>query len=167
QNKGNLLSPFLQDKALSIINSSFYKAGQDSNSLIQIKQLTGTLSQCKYKQRQHISRVRAAARKPLIVNSQNLKATIQATLMKNKFNRTIQVTNSILGFLIEESLPLSISRRSIIRWNKEISEIHVNKIFNQDIFSEYFTFGIMLGESTRGFGSLYGQINCSNLTGYF
>ncbi|RIB28832.1 hypothetical protein C2G38_1349514 [Gigaspora rosea] len=193
QNKGNLLSPFLQDKALSIINSSFYKAGQDSNSLIQsnkalqkqvtqlehlnakknykIKQLTGTLSQYKYKQCQHISRVRAAACKPLIVNSQNLKATIQATLMKNKyqystgfinlatqisqinqmsFRSTIQVTNSILGFLTEESLPLSISRQSIIRWNKEISEIHVNKIFNQDIFSEYFTFGIMLDESTRG-----------------
>jgi hypothetical protein len=45
---------------------------------------------------------------------------------------------------------LKISPQSIIRWNKEISEIHVNQIFNQDILSEFFTFGIMLDESTRG-----------------
>ncbi|RIB29827.1 hypothetical protein C2G38_2027374 [Gigaspora rosea] len=34
QNKGNLLSPFLQNKALNFINSSLYKVGQDSDSLI-------------------------------------------------------------------------------------------------------------------------------------
>ncbi|RIB21706.1 hypothetical protein C2G38_2034187 [Gigaspora rosea] len=34
-NEGNLLSPFLQNKALSFISSSLYKAGQDSDSLVQ------------------------------------------------------------------------------------------------------------------------------------
>uniref|UniRef100_U9UC69 Uncharacterized protein n=1 Tax=Rhizophagus irregularis (strain DAOM 181602 / DAOM 197198 / MUCL 43194) TaxID=747089 RepID=U9UC69_RHIID len=33
-NKGNLLSPFLQNKALNFVNSSLYKVGQDSGSLI-------------------------------------------------------------------------------------------------------------------------------------
>lgn len=82
-NKGNLLSPFLQNKALNFVNSSLYKVGQDSGSLIQnnqalqkqitrlehsnskkshkVKQLIGTMSQYKRKQRQHISKVRAAA----------------------------------------------------------------------------------------------------------
>ncbi|CAB4424045.1 unnamed protein product [Rhizophagus irregularis] len=35
QNQGNLISPFLQKKALDFVNSSLYKAGQNSNSLIQ------------------------------------------------------------------------------------------------------------------------------------
>ncbi|CAG8682925.1 3645_t:CDS:2, partial [Gigaspora rosea] len=162
QNKGNLLSPFLQNKALNFINSSLYKNHK-------VKQLIGSLSQHKRKQCQHISRVRAAACKPLIVNSQSLKVSIQSILMKNKhqystyfvnlatqisqvnqisFRSTAQVARSILGFLTGESFPLSISKDSIIRWNKEISEIHINKIFNQNIFSEYFTFDIMLDEST-------------------
>jgi hypothetical protein len=192
-NKGNLLSPFLQNKALNFINNSFYKAGQDLDSLIQnnkalqkqviqlehsnvkknhkVKQLIGTLSQYKRKQHQHISKVRAAARKPLLANSQSLKESIKAIIMKNKhhyttnfinmatqvsqigqmsFHDTAQTIQLILGFLTGESTPLPISSQSIIRWNKEISEIHVNQIFSQNTFSEYFTFGIMLDESTRG-----------------
>ncbi|CAG8639221.1 9482_t:CDS:2 [Gigaspora rosea] len=33
--------------------------------------------------------------------------------------------------------------------NKEIGEIHINQIFNQNNFSEFFSFGIMVDESTR------------------
>jgi hypothetical protein len=90
-NEGNLLSPFLQKKALDSINSSLYKVGQDTNSLIQnnqalqkkvtqlecsnakknlkIKQLTGKLIQHKRKQCQHISKICATARKPLLADS--------------------------------------------------------------------------------------------------
>ncbi|CAG8777466.1 10135_t:CDS:1, partial [Funneliformis caledonium] len=103
-------------------------------------------------------------------NSQSLKASIQEIIMKNKhqyttkfvnmatkvsqigqmsFRNTAQAIQLVFGFLTGED-SLKISSRSIIRWNKEISEIHVNQIFNQDILSEFFTFGIMLDESTRG-----------------
>lgn len=37
-NKGNLLLPLLQNKALNIVNSSLYKVGQDLGSLIQNNQ---------------------------------------------------------------------------------------------------------------------------------
>ncbi|CAB4404966.1 unnamed protein product [Rhizophagus irregularis] len=192
-NKGNLLSPFLQNKALNFVNSSLYKVSQDSDSLIQnnqalqkevsrlehlnskkshkVKQLIGTISQYKRKHCQQISKIRAAARKPLLIDSHNLKASIQAIVMKNKhhystnfinmvtqvsqigqisFKNTAQAVQLILGFLTGESSPLPISSNSIIRWNKEISEIHVNQIFNQNNLLEFFTFGIMLDESTRG-----------------
>ncbi|CAG8832882.1 14438_t:CDS:2, partial [Racocetra persica] len=89
-----------QNIALNFLNSSLYKAGQDSSSLIQynkelqknvdqlerlnakkdhtISYLSGTLSQYICKQKQHISKVRAAARKPLPVDPQSLKASILA-----------------------------------------------------------------------------------------
>ena len=50
------------------------------------------------------------------------------------FRSTVQATQMILGFLTGESSPLSISTQTIIRWNKEISEMHVNEIFSFSIF---------------------------------
>ncbi|PKK61653.1 hypothetical protein RhiirC2_816295 [Rhizophagus irregularis] len=190
-NQGNLLSPFLQDKALDFVNSSLYRAGQSSSSLIQsnkalqkqvtklkhsntkknhkVRQLIGSLSQYKRKRHQYISKVRATARRPLLVDSQTLKESIKAMIMKNKsqytnefiniatqisqvgqisFRSTVQATQLILGFLTGESSPLS--KQSIIRWNKEISEMHVNEIFNQSNTFKFYSFGIMADESTRG-----------------
>lgn len=57
---------------------------------------------------------------------------------------------SNLRFLTRESSSLPISYKSIIRWNKEISKIHVNQIFDQNNLSEFFTFEVMLDESTWG-----------------
>ena len=124
----------------------------NAKKLVKVRQLAGTISQYKRKQHQHISKVHATARKPLLANSQSLKANIQTIIMKNKrhyttnfinmatqvsqigqmsFRNTAQAMQLILGFLTGESLPLPISSQSIIRWNKEISEIHVNQILNQ------------------------------------
>ncbi|CAG8847262.1 6572_t:CDS:2, partial [Racocetra persica] len=96
----------LKSAALNFVNSSLYKAGQDSDSLIQknkalqkqvtqlehsnakkshkVRQLIGTVSQYELKQRYHISKVRAAARKPIPADFRSLKAGIQAIIMKNK-----------------------------------------------------------------------------------
>ncbi|RIB24923.1 hypothetical protein C2G38_2167224 [Gigaspora rosea] len=123
-NKGSLLSPFLQNKALSFINSSLYKSGQNSDSLTQsnkalqkkidqlehlkikkdhkIKQLVGTLSQHKHKQSQHISKERAAARRPLLADSQSLKASILVLIMKTKR----QYTTQFISMTIQVSLTL-------------------------------------------------------------
>ncbi|CAG8841654.1 7562_t:CDS:1, partial [Racocetra persica] len=77
-------------------------------------------------------------------------ATQVSQINQMSFRSTIQVTHSFLDFLIGEDSSLSISAQSVIRWNKEISEIHVNKMFNRSSCSEYFTFGIAADESTRG-----------------
>ncbi|CAG8500933.1 9208_t:CDS:2 [Gigaspora margarita] len=78
-NKGSLLSPFLQNKILSFINSLLYKSGQDSDSLTQ-----RTLSQHKRKQSQHISKVHVAAHRPLLADSQSLKAINKSTRGQQK-----------------------------------------------------------------------------------
>ncbi|CAG8756557.1 31702_t:CDS:2, partial [Racocetra persica] len=167
-NENKLLLSFLQDKALNFIKTSFYKPHQDSGSLV--KQLVGTLSHYKCKKSRHISKVHATAHKSQLADSQSLNATIQAIIMKDKHHYTIQFINMaaqvsqisqisfrsmvqatqlILGFLTEESLSLPISSRSIIRWNQEISEIHIDQILNKNNFSIFFTLGIMVNESTR------------------
>ncbi|RIB08610.1 hypothetical protein C2G38_2045009 [Gigaspora rosea] len=114
-NKGSLLSPFLQNKALNFINSSLCKLGQDSISLIQrnktlqkeinklehlnikkdhkIKQLVGSLSQYKRKRSKYISRIRAVASRKSLSSSQSLKASILTQLMKNKRQYTTQFIN--------------------------------------------------------------------------
>ncbi|CAG8835312.1 9215_t:CDS:1, partial [Cetraspora pellucida] len=113
--KGNLISSFLQKKALNFINSSLYKSEQDLDSLIQInktlqkkinklenlnskkshkiRQLVGTLSQYKRKHNQHISSVCAAAHKPPIIDSRSLKSSIQSLIMKNKYEYKTQFIN--------------------------------------------------------------------------
>ncbi|RIB11928.1 hypothetical protein C2G38_2202146 [Gigaspora rosea] len=156
-NKGSLLSPFLQNKALSFINLLLYKSGQNSDSLTQ-----RTLSQHKRKQSQHILKVRAAARRPLLADSQSLKASILALIMKTKrqyttqfismttqvlqinqmsFQSTVQATQSILGFLTGEDLP--ITHQAITNWNKEISNLHINQVLSQSRLSNFFTIGMM------------------------
>ncbi|CAG8648164.1 8791_t:CDS:2 [Funneliformis mosseae] len=161
--QGNLLLPFLQNKALDFVNSTLYKAGQSSSSLIQNnKTLQKQITKLE---------LRATARKPLLVDSQTLKEAIKAIIMKNKsqyttefinaatqvsqvgqisFRSTVQTKQIILRFLTGESLPLSFSIQSVICWNKEISEMHVNEIFDQGNSSEFHAFGIMADESTRG-----------------
>src|SRR2546423_1177195 len=80
-----------------------------------------------------------------------INVTTQITQIgQMSFQSTVQATQMILGFLTGESSPLSISTQTIIRWNKEISEMHVNEIFNQSDNSKFYTFGIMADESTRG-----------------
>ena len=116
QNQGQIISPFVQKKAIDIIGNSLYKTGQSSSSLIQQnkilkkqvakleksnakklvkdRKLTGTVSQYKCKHRQYISKVRATAcKKPLFTNSQTLKESIKAMIMKNKSQYTTEFIN--------------------------------------------------------------------------
>ncbi|CAG8848042.1 32780_t:CDS:2, partial [Racocetra persica] len=65
-------------------------------------------------------------------------------------------TQMILGFITGDDSFTSISPQSLSRWNNEISEIHVNQIFNQNT-SEFFSFRIMVDESTREMKDL---VNC-------
>ncbi|CAG8777927.1 11115_t:CDS:2, partial [Gigaspora margarita] len=126
--KGNLLSPYLQNKALNFINSSFYKSSQDSDSLIQKNKVL----QKQITQLEHLntkkSQIHAAAQKPIPSDFRSVKAGIQAIFMKNKHQYTTCFINLA---------------------TQEISEIHVNKMLNQSNCSEYFIFGIAADESTR------------------
>jgi len=56
-------------------------------------------------------------------------ATQVSQIGQMSFRNTAQAIQLVLGFLTGED-SLKISSRSIIRWNKKISEIHVNQIFN-------------------------------------
>ncbi|CAG8692641.1 18947_t:CDS:2, partial [Racocetra persica] len=140
--EGNLFSPFIQNKALNYVNSSLHKVGQDSKSFIQenktlqkkinqleysnaqksykLKQLAGSIAQFEHKQHQNISKICAIARKPQVLDSRSLKTSIQAMLMKNKYEYTTQFINMATQVSqIDDSL-IPISRQSIVRWNKEI-----------------------------------------------
>ncbi|CAG8479180.1 12505_t:CDS:2 [Cetraspora pellucida] len=123
-NEGKLLSPYLQDKALNFISSSLYKVGQDSSKL----------SQYKRKHKQYISKVRASAHRPLLVDSQSLKIGILALFKKNKHQYTSQFISMATQVSQVESSLSSITHQSVIRWDKEISELYINQILNQTEF---------------------------------
>lgn len=83
-NKGNLLSPFLQNKALNFVNSSLYKVGQDSGSLI----LNNQKLQKQITWLEHSNSKKNTAQKSLSTNSQSLKQVYKQLLWKTNVNYT-------------------------------------------------------------------------------
>ncbi|CAG8702394.1 10216_t:CDS:2, partial [Gigaspora rosea] len=103
----------------------------------------------------HISKVRAAARKLQLVDSRSLNASIQAIIMKNKRHYTTQFINmatqvSQIGQMSFRNTVQATQLILVVRWNQEISEIHINQILNKNNCSTFFTLGIVVDESTRG-----------------
>ncbi|CAB4409782.1 unnamed protein product [Rhizophagus irregularis] len=93
--------------AVHLLSTTFYTAFSSSFRCDILKgqmrghkvnQLIGTLSQYKRKKsvkNSNISKVSAAARKPLLTDSQSLKASTQAIIMKNKHHYTTNFINMV------------------------------------------------------------------------
>jgi len=132
-----------------------------------VQSLNGSIVQFKRKHRQYISKIHAIATK----QPHDMKTTIQNLIKQNKkeynsdfvklttqvsqigqisFTTAAKSITTIFNFLTETDNQSWISASTISRWHKEVSELHIKNIFQQNDQSNYFTLGIIADESGRG-----------------
>ncbi|RIB02031.1 hypothetical protein C2G38_2150184 [Gigaspora rosea] len=93
--------------------------------------------------------IKASLYKP----SQDPSLLIQSNKTLQKKTDQLEHSNTKKYFKVffsGENLTLPTSHVSVVRWNQEISEIHINQILNKNNCSTFFTLGIVVDESTRG-----------------
>lgn len=105
QNKNQIISPYIQNKAFNYISDSLYKSGKSSDQLNyqnkqlqknvkklqrsnnrivhKVQQLGGTVGQLRRKQRRYISQIRAKAKQPPELKDKDIKTVIRNLIMKN------------------------------------------------------------------------------------
>ncbi|CAB4435112.1 unnamed protein product [Rhizophagus irregularis] len=156
----------------SIDSKNIQKINQSQqNHIISLKKKLKSLHGKVSKYNQLHRQIKLKAKNPSKVTKSQLKAMIHDLLLENKneysaktvlmatkvcqigqmsYQSAVKCTKSVIEWLIDEEPDKWFSARTLVGWHKEVSAINLRKQCEVVKKSEYFTFGIMADESTRG-----------------